>query len=336
MISERAARLVALAAVVGLPAAVFIARWTTGSALADRAIEVHGRMPEVGGWTPSNLKATVGEPLHLRLTSDDVMHGFAVGKLDQRSVDVEPGKVTEMTITFSRPGKYVFYCTRWCGPNHWRMRGTIEVTGPGDPEEPRTPLYLTLGLELDAPHLADVLPARAPSAGRGADYGVELPKEYLGLDYYRRHSPAETWHSLRSSPATEGLSDMQVWDLVALVWRRNSTPAAIETGRNLFRANCSACHGERGGGDGVMASALAADSLAEFGRSTTTPADFTDPERMLGASPALLQGKIIRGGMGTGMPYWGPVLTDEQTWAVVDYLWTFQFPAGDRSDRSDR
>jgi len=26
---------------------------------------------------------------------------------------------------------------------------------------------------------------------------------------------------------------------------------------------------------------------------------------MLGASPALLHGKIVRGGMGTGMPYWG-------------------------------
>jgi hypothetical protein len=33
-----------------------------------------------------------------------------------------------------------------------------------------------------------------------------------------------------------------------------------------------------------------------------TPADFTDPARMLGASPALLEGKILRGGMGTGMP----------------------------------
>ena len=29
------------------------------------------------------------------------------------------------------------------------------------------------------------------------------------------------------------------------------------------------------------------------------PVDFTDAKRMLGASPALLQGKILRGGMGT-------------------------------------
>jgi hypothetical protein len=56
-----------------------------------------------------------------------------------------------------------------------------------------------------------------------------------------------------------------------------------------------------------------------------TPADFTDRSTMLGASSALLQGKILRGGMGTGMPYWGPILTEAQMWALTDFLWTFQF-----------
>ncbi len=77
-----------------------------------------------------------------------------------------------------------------------------------------------------------------------------------------------------------------------------------------------------------MAASLAKkDSSAhkEFGHNTKSPVNFTDSSQMLGASPALLQGKIIRGGMGTGMPYWGPIFTEEQTWALVDYLWTFQF-----------
>ncbi len=47
------------------------------------------------------------------------------------------------------------------------------------------------------------------------------------------------------------------------------------------------------------------------------PADFTNPKRMLGASPALLQGKILRGGMGTGMPMWGSIFTEEQIWDLV-------------------
>jgi mono/diheme cytochrome c family protein len=65
------------------------------------------------------------------------------------------------------------------------------------------------------------------------------------------------------------------------------------------------------------------EGMAENG--STTPIDFTDAANMLGASPAVLQGKILRGGMGTGMPYWGPIFTDDQTWALVAYLWTFQF-----------
>ncbi len=28
------------------------------------------------------------------------------------------------------------------------------------------------------------------------------------------------------------------------------------------------------------------------------------------------------------MPYWGPVLTTDQVWALVEYLWTFQFDLG--------
>jgi mono/diheme cytochrome c family protein len=46
---------------------------------------------------------------------------------------------------------------------------------------------------------------------------------------------------------------------------------------------------------------------------------------MLGASPALLQGKILRGGMGTGMPMWGSIFTEEQIWDLIAYIYSFQF-----------
>jgi len=75
----------------------------------------------------------------------------------------------------------------------------------------------------------------------------------------------------------------------------------------------------------VMADRIAARGFGGSNRGLRQPAAFTDARRMLGASPALLQGKILRGGMGTGMPSWGPIFTDAQTWALVDYLWTFQF-----------
>ena len=32
---------------------------------------------------------------------------------------------------------------------------------------------------------------------------------------------------------------------------------------------------------------------------------------------------MIRGGMGTGMPYWGPILTQQQMDALISYMYRF-------------
>lgn len=328
--------------IVGLPAGFlsyrYIGRFTgqTGD-----AIEVHARMAEAGGWSPAAISATVGDPLRLRLVSDDVLHSFAVGKSrfafgqpDEPAIDLEPGKVEEVTLTFDRPGKYIFYCTRWCGGNHWRMRGTIEVAGEADPSPaPEQPLYLQLGLDLDQPHPAEVLPESQPSVALGESLAKELPAQYRSQAYLRSRSPAEVFMVLQNDPATARLNEDQIWGLVAYLWAQNTSPKKLAEGAALYAQNCAACHGEAGAGDGVMADVLAGENsemdaaLMEGvdGHSTAGPTDFTDAESMLGASPALLHGKIVRGGMGTGMPYWGPIFTDDQIWSIVDFLWSFQF-----------
>jgi mono/diheme cytochrome c family protein len=136
--------------------------------------------------------------------------------------------------------------------------------------------------------------------------------------------------AIRAELSYKDLSDQEVWDWVAWVWQSNTTPEQVQAGRELFAANCAACHGEGGAGNGVFADQLAAGSEntasdQSTGEHTQRPANFTDPVKMLSTSPAHLQGKIIRGGMGTGMPSWGAIFTDDQTWALVAYLWTFQF-----------
>jgi mono/diheme cytochrome c family protein/plastocyanin len=292
---------------------------------------IHARMAEKGGWTPENLTAEVGKPLRILLTSDDVMHGFAIGQSDLPPVDVKPGEITEVMVTFDRPGKYTFYCTRWCSLNHWRMRGTIEVTGTSStPEAPKPPLYVALGMDIDAAHQADILPEQMPSAVRGAQLGAMIPAKFQTRDEYLTHSPVELWRTLRADTGLKRLTDQDIWDMVAVIWRSSTTPQALQAGKQLYTANCAACHGETGAGDGVFAAQLDQSSMSghgsmQDGEMTTRPAAFTDPIQMLSVSPAHLQGKVLRGGMGTGMPYWGPIFTDEQTWALVSYLWTFQF-----------
>jgi|SRR5579859_7155592 len=320
MNSERGARLFVIGLVLGLPLAAFAALRQA----PERTIELHAQVAEAGGWTPADLTAQVGVPLRLRLTSDDVAHGFAVGQTDWPAVMVMPGQVTETVLTFDKPGTYTFYCTTWCGPNHWRMRGTIEVTGPAAPQVAgNLPLYLRLRLDIDAPHQATHLPTQEPSAARGATLAGVVPVQYLAPANYSLRSPAQVWRALRTQPALSAATDDQVWDLVAYVWRQNTTPQALAEGAQLYAANCAACHNATGDGMGVYVTS----TQAHIGTGMTKmPADFTDASMMLGASPALLQGKIIRGGMGTGMPSWGPIFTEDQTWALVAYLYTFQFP----------
>ncbi len=318
---EAGARWITIGLALGIGLALIAGRWLAGWG----AVEVRGRMAEFGGWAPAQLAAVVGEPLRLRLVSDDVTHGFAVGRTDWPAIDLPPGTMVETTLTFDQPGTYTFYCTRWCGLSHWRMRGTIEVTGgAGSVASSEPPLFVQLGLDIDAPHPPPVVPVHKPSAARGAALSLSLPGEYTGLDYLRVTSPAAAWQALRGDPALRILDDQQIWDAVALLYSSGS--AAAEAGR-LYADNCAACHGERGAGDGVMAPALAQNddhAQMEFGAHTLAPSDFTDPA-LLGASPAALHGKITRGGMGTGMPYWGPIFTDAQIWALVEHLWTFQF-----------
>ena len=330
---EWAARVLVLGLALGLPLGLLAARWV-GTA-GDSRVEIHARVAETGGFSPANLSATVGQPLALRLVSDDVQHGFALGQSEAPALDLAPGQPVETTLLFDQPGKYVYYCTRWCGLGHWRMRGTIEVSpaegAPAGTAEPvPVPLYVSLGLDLDAPHPApaEALPQRQPSAAAGAASGVTLPSVFLDQQAMRAQSPAAVWQALRAQPANAALDDAAVWDLVAWVWQQQATSASLAEGRALYAQNCAACHGEAGGGDGVMAPALAQGAHSAemaFGAHTVAPANFTNPALMLGASPAILQGKILRGGMGTGMPYWGPIVTEAQTWSLVDYLWTFQF-----------
>jgi mono/diheme cytochrome c family protein len=289
---------------------------------------IHAHIAEDGGWSPDVIHANVDEPLHLKFTSDDVVHGFAVGQMDMQSVDILPGKVTDITLTFDKPGIYTFFCTRWCGLNHWRMRGTIEVSGSlSDLEPVSPPLYVTLDLDIDAPHDSPVIPDQMPSAIRGYEFVVNSPI-LQSSNYYRSHSPYEVFDDLKNRSFTES----QRWDVVAYIWQSNTTKESLANGQQLYAQNCAACHGENGAGDGVFA-----DDLVTAGESSMqtmtgadnmmmqTPVDFTNPTRMLGASPALLQGKILRGGMGTGMPMWGSIFTEERIWDLIAYLYSFQF-----------
>ena len=99
MKKEKLARILVIVLVVAA-AAIPLAGYFLVPILGAKTIDLHARMAENGGWSMDAIQAEVGQPLHLRLTSDDVMHSFAIGKSDRAPIDIVPGEVVETTPEF--------------------------------------------------------------------------------------------------------------------------------------------------------------------------------------------------------------------------------------------
>jgi mono/diheme cytochrome c family protein len=207
------------------------------------------------------------------------------------------------------------------------MRGVIEVVDPAQPDAPLAapaspPLYQQLNIDIDAMHPAENLPAARPSAERGALIAASIPARLTDKNYLRSHSPSQVWAELRAEATLQKYPDSGLWDAVAWLWKGLATDDAVLRGQKTFAQDCAACHGETGRGDGPAGKNLPG-LTAMHPEMKRGPADFTDAAQMLGASDVLLQGKILRGGMGSGMPEWGSLYQADQMWDLIAYLRTF-------------
>jgi cytochrome c oxidase subunit 2 len=115
----------------------------------------------------NELHVPVGQPVKLRMISDDVIHSFYI-PVFRRKMDVLPGRRTEMSFTASRPGEYHLFCAEYCGTDHSRMRGKVVVMEPRafadwisnvTDEEP-----VVAGARLFAQHRCDNCHRRGPAS----------------------------------------------------------------------------------------------------------------------------------------------------------------------------
>lgn len=83
---------------------------------------------------------------------------------------------------------------------------------------------------------------------------------------------------------------------------------SLSSGRALYRAHCSACHGVEGRGDGSLAAGM-----------DPPPTDFTDPD-ILSATPARLFHVVSHGIPGTAMSAWRERLSPTQRWDLAAYV----------------
>jgi cytochrome c oxidase subunit 2 len=77
-------------------------------------------------FTPSEFKVKAGQPVEIRLRSDDTDHGFRILDTNVNVIVPKRGK-GEVTVMFEppKPGRYVFECSKLCGAGHSFMRGAL-------------------------------------------------------------------------------------------------------------------------------------------------------------------------------------------------------------------
>jgi cytochrome c oxidase subunit II len=81
----------------------------------------------------NSLHVPVGQPVRLRLISEDVIHSFFVPAF-RTKMDVLPGRYTTFWFEATRPGRYHLFCAEYCGTEHARMIGHVVALDPQDYE----------------------------------------------------------------------------------------------------------------------------------------------------------------------------------------------------------
>jgi cytochrome c oxidase subunit II len=74
----------------------------------------------------NELHVPVGRNVRLVLASEDVIHDFFVPAFRVK-MDVVPGHYNTMWFRPTKPGRYHFFCSQYCGTNHSVMGGWVTV-----------------------------------------------------------------------------------------------------------------------------------------------------------------------------------------------------------------
>ncbi|MCT4641094.1 MAG: cytochrome c oxidase subunit II [Bacteriovoracaceae bacterium] len=86
------------------------------------------------GYKKGNLEANITDvmyvpintPVHLDMTSTDVLHSFFVPSFRIKR-DTVPGMRTKLNFTATKLGDFQIFCAEFCGTAHSKMRGIVRV-----------------------------------------------------------------------------------------------------------------------------------------------------------------------------------------------------------------
>ncbi len=127
------------------------------------------------------------------------------------------------------------------------------------------------------------------------------------------------------------LTDEERWHAIFFEWAFTTTPAEVARGKQIYETRaidvggqaltCASCHGVNGDGRGP-ASLEFSNKLWNWARGQG-PGIFTDVNLMAQRKPTELFETVVDGH--GDMPAYRGKLTEDEIWAVVNYIWTFVY-----------
>jgi cytochrome c oxidase subunit II len=113
-----------LAAACGIALAAVAPKINLASAAVNpKVIEITAKKFQ---FTPSEITLKKGEPVILRMTSTDRVHGF-MAKPFKIDTDIPPDKTTDVAITPDTAGNFTIICDHYCGTGHGNMKMKVTV-----------------------------------------------------------------------------------------------------------------------------------------------------------------------------------------------------------------
>jgi cytochrome c oxidase subunit 2 len=79
----------------------------------------------------NELHVPTGRDVKLIMGSEDVIHDFFVPAFRVK-MDVVPGRYNTLWFRATKPGKYHFFCSQYCGTEHALMGGYVTVQDPAE------------------------------------------------------------------------------------------------------------------------------------------------------------------------------------------------------------
>jgi len=150
--------------------------------------------------------------------------------------------------------------------------------------------------------------------------GLPNPVAAIGTRGVARESTPIQWYTVvsqgnieRFMPPFKSLTERQRWDVVAYTYSLSAPPESVAEGAVLFQAACTNCHGEGGKGDGPHVYTF-----------SVPPPDFSDQEYMAAKSGADFY-KAIVGGILPDMPPFEDQFSENERWALSDYIRSLAF-----------